>query len=119
MHSIVFLDYCLEKLQRFGMLCFPFLQQRTKRSRRTNQRTKRSQRRKEDFLNDEDDDIIQADDEDEDESDDDNDDEEDEEFSCDVHVSFNMIGKEDPNFSPEIDSIKKAAASQPVRRSSR
>ena len=61
--------------------------------------------------------IIRIDDEDENESDDDNDEEEDEEFSGDV--SFNMTGKEDPNFSPDIDSIKKAAASQPVRRSSR
>ena len=69
-------------------------------------------------MNDDDDDeIIQADDEDEDESEDDNDEEEDDEFSGDV--SFNMTGKEDPNFSPGIDSIKKAAASQPVRRSSR
>lgn len=68
-------------------------------------------------MNDEDDEIIQADDEDEDESDDDNDEEEDEEFSGDV--SFNMTGKEDPNFSPEIVSVKKAGASQPVRRSSR
>ena len=99
------------------MLCFPLLQQRTKRSRRTNQRTKQSQRSKENFLNDEDDDIIQADDQDEDEFDDDNEEEEDEEFSGDV--SFNMTGKEDPNFSPVLDSIKKAAASQPVRRSSR
>ena len=61
--------------------------------------------------------IIRIDDEDENESDDDNDEEEDEEFSGDV--SFNMTGKEDPNFSPDIDSIKKTAASQPVRRSSR
>ena len=68
-------------------------------------------------MNDEDDEIIQADDEDEDESDYDKEEEEDEELSGDV--SFNMTGKEDPNFSPDIDSIKKAAASQPVRRSSR
>ena len=69
-------------------------------------------------MNDEDDEIIQADDEDEDESDYNNEEEEeDEELSGDV--SFNMTGKEDPNFSPDIDSIKKAAASQPVRRSSR
>ena len=69
-------------------------------------------------MNDDDDlEIIQADDEDENESDDDNDEEEDEKFCGDV--SFNMTGKEDPNFSPDIDSIKKAAASQPVRRSSR
>lgn len=99
------------------MLCLPFLQQRTKRSRRTNQRTKQSQRKKDDFLNDDEYAIIRIDDEDENESDDDNDEEEDEEFSGDV--SFNMTGKEDPNFSPDIDSIKKAAASQPVRRSSR
>jgi len=68
-------------------------------------------------LNDDEYAIIRIDDEDENESDDDNDEEEDEEFSGDV--SFNMTGKEDPNFSPDIDSIKKAAASQPVRRSSR
>jgi len=68
-------------------------------------------------LNDDEYAIIRIDDEDENESDDDNDEEEDEEFSGDV--SFNMTGKEDPNFSPDIDSIKKTAASQPVRRSSR
>ena len=53
------------------------------------------------------DDVDEADDED-----DDND-----EYSGDV--SFTMTGKEDPDFSPGIDSIKKAAASQPVRRSAR
>ena len=100
------------------MLCLSFLQHRTKRSRRTNQRTKQSQRKKEDFLNDDGEEIVLADDEEEDEVDDENDDEEDdEEFSGDV--SFNMTGKEDPNFSPDIGSIKKAAASQIVRRSSR
>jgi len=68
-------------------------------------------------LNDDEYAIIRIDDEDENESGDNNDEEEDEEFSGDV--SFNMTGKEDPNFSPDIDSIKKAAASQSVRRSSR
>lgn len=53
------------------------------------------------------DDINEADDEDDD----------DDEYSGDV--SFNMTGKEDPDFSPGIDSIKKTAASEPVRRSSR
>jgi len=87
----------------------------SKRSRRTNQRSKQSQ--KKDFLNDDDDEIVEIDDEDDDESDDNNDEEEDEEFMGDV--SFNMTGKEDPNFSPDIDSIKKAVGSQPVRRSLR
>lgn len=69
-------------------------------------------------MNDDDDEIVQADDEDEDEfEEDDNDDDEDE--ACSGDVSFNMTGKEDPDFSPDIESIKKAAASQPVRRSSR
>lgn len=68
-------------------------------------------------MNDDDDEIVETDDEDDDESDDNNDEEEDEEFIGDV--SFNMTGKEDPNFSPDIDSIKKAVGSQPVRRSSR
>lgn len=66
-------------------------------------------------MNDDDEDVIEADDEGEIEED--CDDEEDEEYSGDV--SFDMTGKEDPNFSPGIDSIKKAAASQPTRRSSR
>lgn len=57
-------------------------------------------------MNDDDDEIVENDDEDDDESDDNNDEEEDEEFTGDV--SFNMTGKEDPNFSPDIDSIKKA-----------
>ena len=47
------------------------------------------------------------------------DDEDDDEDECPGDVSFNMTGKEDPDFSPGIDSIKKAAASQPVRRSAR
>lgn len=69
-------------------------------------------------MNDDDDEIVETDDEDDDESDDNNDEEEeDEKFIGDV--SFNMTGKEDPNFSPDIDSIKKAVGSQPVRRSSR
>lgn len=70
-------------------------------------------------MNDDDDDeIVQADDEDEDEFENDNDDdEEEEEYSGDV--SFNMTGKEDPDFSPDIQSVKKTPASQPVRRSSR
>ena len=68
-------------------------------------------------MNDDDDEIVQADDEDEDEFEDDNDDDEEEEYSGDV--SFNMTGKKDPNFSPDIQSVKKTPASQPVRRSSR
>lgn len=36
-----------------------------------------------------------------------------------VDVPFNMASKEDPNFSPGIDSLKKACSSQPIRRSSR
>ena len=68
-------------------------------------------------MNDDDDEIVQADDEDEEEFDQDDNDEDDDEHCGDV--SFNMTGKEDPNFSPDLESIKKAAASQPVRRSSR
>ena len=91
--------------------------QQRKQLKRTTQRAKRGQRNKEGFLNDGDDEeIVEADDEDEDEIADE-DDEEGEEYSGDV--SFNMTSKEDPNFSPGIDSIKKAAASQPIRRSSR
>lgn len=36
-----------------------------------------------------------------------------------VDVPFNMASKEDPNFSPGINSLKKACSSQPIRRSSR
>lgn len=62
--------------------------------------------------------IIQDDEEDEDDIDEaDGDDDDDDEYSGDV--SFNMTGKEDPDFSPGIDSLKKIAASPPVRRSSR
>ena len=99
-----------------------FLQRKTKRSKRTNQRKTKTQRRKEDnFLQDDNDveENIQADDEEEDDADEDVDvdEDDDEEYSGDI--SFNMTGKEDPDFSPGIDSLKKAAASLPTRRSSR
>lgn len=93
------------------------MQCKTKQSKRTKQRKAIRKRKREDnFLQDDDEieEIIQDDEEDEDEADGDDDDDE---YSGDV--SFNMTGKEDPDFSPGIDSLKKTAASQPVRRSSR
>ena len=94
------------------------LQRKVKRANHTNQRKSKTRRGKEtSFLVDDDEigEIIEDDEEDEDDIDDADD--EDDAYSGDV--SFNMTGKEDPDFSPGIDSIKKAAASQPVRRSSR
>jgi len=91
---------------------------KVKRTKHTNQRKSKTRRGKEtSFLVDDDEigEIIEDDEEDEDDIDDADD--EDDAYSGDV--SFNMTGKEDPDFSPGIDSIKKAAASQPVRRSSR
>ena len=80
----------------------------------------KTQRRKEgNFLQDDNEveENILANDEEEDDTDEDVDEDDDEEYSGDV--SFNMTGKEDPDFSPGIDSLKKAAASLPTRRSSR
>ena len=57
------------------------------------------------------------DDEDEEGDSDVGDDEDDDE--CPGDVSFNMTGKEDPDFSPGIDALKKEAAALPTRRSSR
>ena len=57
------------------------------------------------------------DDEDEEGYSDVGDDEDDDE--CPGDVSFNMTGKEDPDFSPGIDALKKEAAALPTRRSSR
>ena len=96
------------------------MQCKTKQSKRTKQRKGIRKRRKEDnFLQDDDEveEIIQDDEEDEDDIDEADGDDGDDEYSGDV--SFNMTGKEDPDFSPGIDSLKKTAASQPVRRSSR
>lgn len=61
-------------------------------------------------------DEVILDDEDE-EGDSDVGDEDDDE--CPGDVSFNMTGKEDPDFSPGIDALKKEAAALPTRRSSR
>ena len=61
-------------------------------------------------------DEVILDDEDE-EGDSDVGDEDDDE--CPGDVSFNMTGKEDPDFSPGIDAVKKEAAALPTRRSSR
>ena len=61
-------------------------------------------------------DEVILDDEDE-EGDSDVGDEDDDE--CPGDVSFNMTGKEDPDFSPDIDALKKEAAALPTRRSSR
>lgn len=66
---------------------------------------------------DEIDEVVLEDEEDEDDINEADDEDDDDEYSGDV--SFNMTGKEDPDFSPGIDSIKKTAASEPVRRSSR
>ena len=56
-------------------------------------------------------------DDEDDEGDSDVGDEDDDE--CPGDVSFNMTGKEDPDFSPGIDAVKKEAAALPTRRSSR
>ena len=98
------------------------MQRKLKQTKRTNRTKTKSQRRKEaNFLQDDDQIEEVALDDEEDDYDineaADEDDEDNDEYSGDV--SFNMTGKEDPDFSPGIDSIKKAAASQPVRRSAR
>lgn len=75
-------------------------------------------RNEEEFLNDEyDEEIVEVIDKDNGEIAEEDDKDDDEEHL--VDVSFNMASKEDPNFSPGTDSLKKACSSQPIRRSSR
>lgn len=92
--------------------------QRKQLKKGTSQRVKRKWRNEEEFLNDEyDEEIVEVIDKDNGEIAEEDDKDDDEEHL--VDVSFNMASKEDPNFSPGIDSLKKACSSQPIRRSSR
>ena len=99
-------------------MCTISWQQRKQLKKGKSQRVKGKWRNEEEFLNDEyDEEIVEVIDKDNGEIAEEDDKDDDEEHL--VDVSFNMASKEDPNFSPGIDSLKKACSSQPIRRSSR
>ena len=87
--------------------------QKRKQLKGTSYRVKQKWR-KEDVLKDKDDeDIVEVTDKDDNEIVE----EDDDEYSG--VVPFDETGKEDPNFSPGLDSINKPRSSHPIRRSSR
>ena len=90
-------------------MCTISWQQRKQLKKGTSQRVKRKWRNEEE--------IVEVIDKDNGEIAEEDDKDDDEEHL--VDVSFNMASKEDPNFSPGIDSLKKACSSQPIRRSLR
>ena len=95
------------------------MQNKTKRSKCTRQRKTKTHRRRDNNFVQDDDEIeeITVDNEDEDESDIGDDEDDDDEYPG--EVLFNMTGKEDPDFSPGVDALKKNTTSLPTRRSSR